>query len=353
MALLPALIKAIRRVQISGIRDSIPTPTGRENRRLRTALANISQGLCLHDAAGRLEIFNRQSCQIYGLNECAVRVGMTVAQLLRLRIEAGNHPGRTLADLADETRIMVESRESGVRLQELGDGRCIAILHRPIDAGGWLESYEDITDQRAIDTRVLHMARHDALTELPNRFLLNDALDQAIAAAERGICSALLLLDLDRFKAVNDTLGHPVGDDLLRQVAVRLLGCVSSRDTVARLGGDEFAVLQPGISAAADSDDLACRIIAAIDAPFQVGGSDVSVGVSVGLAHIPQDGNTASLLFKHADLALYQAKTAGRGTARAYAQPGVDPGCNDVRGFEALRWRRTGRGLVEARVSGG
>jgi diguanylate cyclase (GGDEF)-like protein len=226
-------------------------------------------------------------------------------------------------------------------------------------------------------SQIAFLAHHDPLTRLPNRVLFHDRMEQALAQVDRGVQFAVLCLDLDRFKLVNDTLGHPVGDSLLRQVAERLKACVREGDTVARLGGDEFAIVLLDLSDPAEVDALSERIIEAVGSGFNIDGHQINVGTSIGMALSPADGSIADELLKKADTALYGAKTSGRGTAcfyeeemntalqlrretevglcRAIAaqefelhyQPLVDAHSRRLTSFEALvRWQHPERGLV-------
>ena len=226
-------------------------------------------------------------------------------------------------------------------------------------------------------SQIAFLAHHDPLTRLPNRVMFHDRVQQCLARADHGSGFTVLCLDLDRFKAVNDTLGHPVGDALLCQVAERLRACVREGDTVARLGGDEFAIVLPNMLDAAEVDALALRIIAAIGAPYEVNGHQIGIGTSVGVAVARADGTTSHELLKNADTALYGAKSNGRGTVCFYEaamnaslqtrralevglrmalardefllhyQPLVDARSHGILGFEALiRWMHPERGLV-------
>lgn len=167
------------------------------------------------------------------------------------------------------------------------------------------------------------MALHDGLTDLPNRVLLNEHLEQALARVKRGEIVATHLLDLDYFKNVNDTLGHPVGDKLLKMVADRLRGLVREADTIARMGGDEFAIVQVGVAQPSDATSLAQRVIEAVGEPYEIDGHQVIVGTSVGIAISPEDGLSPDSLLRNADLALYRAKSGGRGTMRFF-EPEMD-----------------------------
>jgi diguanylate cyclase (GGDEF)-like protein len=225
--------------------------------------------------------------------------------------------------------------------------------------------------------QIVHMARHDALTGLPNRRKLEERLDHAVAIAERGQTSAVLCLDLDRFKAVNDTFGHPIGDLLLQAVAERLLACVREVDTVSRLGGDEFVVLLEVSSQPDHAAIVAQRIVRALNEPFDLAGQAVSIGCSVGIAVTPQDAMSAVALLKCADTALYRAKVEEKGSWRFFKpqmdadlqermalerylrdavqqdgfelayQPCYNLATNRLVGFEALiRWRHPVLGIV-------
>jgi diguanylate cyclase (GGDEF)-like protein len=243
--------------------------------------------------------------------------------------------------------------------------------------GGWVATHEDVTERHRTEARIEHMARHDALTDLPNRTLFAERVNTALQRTSKGELIAVLSLDLDRFKHVNDTLGHPVGDALLKVVAERLRRTVRESDTVARLGGDEFAVVQLAAPQLEGVTDLAQRIIDVLSAPYEIEGQQMVIGTSVGIAIAPTDGETVAALLKSADVALYRAKTDGRGRYRFF-EPGMDAAMQarrqleldlraalvngefelhyqpivgiatqEVTGFEALlRWRHSERGLV-------
>ena len=347
------------------------------NLRFETALSNMSQGLCLYDASDRLDVFNQRFCEVYGLDSEKVRPGLAFRDVLQLSVEVGNHAGRTVEDLVSERRVRLEKHELDVTLQHLPNGRAVAISHRSMPNGGWVATYEDITARQAAEAQVVYLARHDVLTGLPNRAVFNERLEQALADAGRESMSAVLCLDLDRFKTVNDTLGHPIGDGLLRAVSDRLLACARETDTVARFGGDEFAMLQTGVTRPEDAKLLAERLLAAFETPFLIDGHQIVIGTSIGLALLPDDGTSAGALLKNADLALYRSKSEGRGAfcffepamdARLqqrrqleldlrkgllagefelFYQPLVNLTRDQVSGFEALvRWRHPERGLV-------
>ena len=199
-------------------------------------------------------------------------------------------------------------------IEKLGNGRVILILRHAMADGCWLTTHEDITERWRNETRVSFLAHHDALTGLANRPALVEKIEDACARYRRWKEEFnVLMIDLDRFKQVNDTFGHPAGDELLRQVAERLKGTLRETDVLARLGGDEFAIVQVNDLTHGDAaETLAARIIGLVSEPFSVDGKVVSIGASIGIALAPQHGINASDLLKMADLALYHAKYLGR-----------------------------------------
>ena len=286
------------------------------NRRLDAALDNMSQGLCLYDKDGCLQVVNRRFCEIFNIPPGHVRAGMHFESVLALSILAGNHAGQTVDDLLAESSL---SRSEIVSyFQHLSDGRTICVGHRSTSDGGWLATCEDVTEQHRAETQITFMARHDALTHLPNCILLAERIEQAIAQAGRGPGFSVLCLDLDNFKQVNDTLGHPIGDELLCAVADRLLACVREIDTVARLGGDEFAIIQADTQQSADLELLARRIVECIGQPYEFDGQRIVIGCSIGISLAPHDGSSGEKLLKNADLALYRAKAEGSGIWRFF-----------------------------------
>jgi len=243
--------------------------------------------------------------------------------------------------------------------------------------GGWVTTHEDITERRSAEAKISFMALHDALTNLPNRQLFQQQIESLLVRLPRNRKFAVFCLDIDRFKSVNDTLGHAVGDKLLRQVAERLRGCMGEGDTLARLGGDEFAVLQASFEQPKDAVALAARLIESASAPFNLDGHQVTISASVGIAIAPADAADADQLFKAADTALSRAKKDGCGTYRffetgmdtllqmrraleldlrkalangefeLYYQPLVNVEKQEISGFEALiRWNHPERGLI-------
>ena len=291
---------------------------GALHRRFEHAISTMPQGLCLYDAQDRLQLVNEQFCKIYHQPMTRLRIGMSLYEILSDSCAIGNYPGRNVDDIYSTRKAFIDRREKGTFLQELGDGRLIAIHHQPLDDGGWVCTYEDVTERRRAEAQVEFLAHHDGLTRLPNRRLFNTRLDAALKGANDGLACALLCLDLDGFKNVNDQLGHAAGDALLQEVAERLKRCVREDDTAARLGGDEFAIVVPNASAA-EAVEIAERITASLSGNYSLGVfGEAQVGVSVGIACAPEHADRADDLMLLADKALYATKHSGLGVPRLY-----------------------------------
>jgi diguanylate cyclase (GGDEF)-like protein len=309
----------------------------RQNMRFEAAVNNMSQGLCMFDADRRLVICNSNYAKIYGLPPELVQPGTSLEEILTFRYEHGIHPVEGKEEYNRRRFELVDMKKDAVDTVELQDGRVIAILHHPMEDGGWVSTHQDITEQRNNEARIRHLARHDALTDLPNRLLFRETMDSAEQRIKRRETLAVLAIDLDHFKIVNDTLGHGVGDVVLRLVADRLRTCCREGDAVARLGGDEFAILTGPLAEAADAATIANRVVKQIAEPFDVEGHNIMIGASVGIAVAPGDGQISETLLKNADLALYRAKNEGRG-AYHFFEKGMDATLQERRALEfALR----------------
>jgi diguanylate cyclase (GGDEF)-like protein len=358
-------------------RQKLVAQLEQQNFRFHAALSNMCQGLCMFDADENLVIANERYAEMYGLSRDIIKPGTPFRKILEARIAMGAYVGSEPEKYIRERVAAVRERVSSTKIQTLSDGRVLSISHQPMSDGGWVATHQDITDQRRSEAKIAHMALHDALTDLPNRTLLNERLEQALAYARRGEIVATHLLDLDHFKNVNDTLGHAVGDKLLQAVSKRLGSLVRETDTVARMGGDEFAIVQVALEQPADAATLATRVIEAISAPYDIDGHQVTIGTSVGIAIGPNDGTDPDQLMRNSDLALYRGKSEGRGVYRffepgmdyqlkarralecdlrvaltegqfvLYYQPVISLEHGNITGFEALiRWQHPERGLV-------
>jgi diguanylate cyclase (GGDEF)-like protein len=349
----------------------------RTNQRFDAALNNMSQGLVMLNKHERIVVCNDRYIEMYGLSRDIVKPGCTLSALFQHRAERGLLV-RDPAQHRDEVLTQLNSSSKAVNwVLETGDGREISITDQLLPNGGFISTHEDITERRVAQAKISHMALHDALTNLPNRRHFHEQLENRFAHLERDQKFAVLSLDLDGFKSVNDTLGHQFGDKLLCQAADRLRECLRDGDTLARLGGDEFAILQSGINTATETNALAARLNEVVGAPFDLDGHQVAVGVSIGIAVAPADASDPDQLLKNSDMALYRAKADGRGTYRffepemdaamqkrrtleldlrkalvngefeLYYQPLITLETSEVSGFEALlRWNHPERGLV-------
>src|SRR5262245_19282030 len=348
------------------------------NFRFDTAINNMSQCLCFFDDDHRLIVCNERFTEMYDIPPGKVGPGTPLTEIVDLRFEAGSFPAMSREEYMRWRTNVAVSNEAKDSIVELMNGKTFKIRHRPMPDLGWVATHEDITEQRQAEVKIEHMAHYDALTDLANRALLNERLEQALAHFRGEQMVAVHHLDLDQFKAVNDTFGHHAGDKLLKIVADRLRGLVRETDTIARTGGDEFVIVQAPISDPAEATMLAQQIIAWISEPYDIDdGEQATVGTSIGIAVSPGDGNAPDKLLRNADLALYRAKGDGRGTFRffesamdeqmqarrimeqdlrkalpagefeLYYQPVVNLESNEIAGFEALlRWNHPERGQV-------
>ena len=342
------------------------------------ALANMSQGLAVFGPDGVLRLSNDRFHALTRTFGRTSETGVTHAALAEAAARSYGADDRAAARFAAFEAARCKRRQATTRTVA-GEGISMAVAHARMPDGGFIITLEDVTHQKAAESRIQFLADHDGLTSLPNRLMMRAKVDEALARARRGRGFAYLALDLDHFKSVNDSMGHAAGDDLLVQVADRLQGCLRGTDVAARLGGDEFAVLQPDIDAEDDAATtaLARRIIAALDAPYVVSGRDINIGVSIGIALAPKDGSTEGEIAMAADQALYQSKKDGRGTWTLFTQemqervrrrgdlgadlrvalssgqielhyqPLLDCQSMRIGGFEALmRWRHPSLGMV-------
>jgi diguanylate cyclase (GGDEF)-like protein len=305
----------------------------RQNIRLDAAVNNISQGLCMYDPKGRLVICNHPYQRIYNLPEHLLKPGTQLDDILGYLFDEGMQAGANRDDYIRWRREVISRGEYGKNIHEL-NGRTIMMQHHPMKDGGWVTTHEDITEQRQHEERIRHLARHDALTQLPNRVQFLEEMAASEPGLARGEHIAVLCIDLDHFKSVNDTLGHSLGDKLLQQVSARLWGATRENDLLARLGGDEFALMLRGLDNPAEAAAIAERIVSAMANPFTIDGHQLVIGASVGIAMAPQDGETSEILMKNADLALYKAKNEGRSTFHFF-ESGMDAAIQKRRTIEA------------------
>lgn len=345
---------------------------------LAAALHNMSQGLCMLNRDFQVVVVNDRFLEMFGIAPERIAPRMPMHSLMDLAEESVPIAGEGRLAVRHWAQALVREQKSGKTIFTRIDGRIFCITHEQMPStGGWVETFEDVTERRQAEDKIAHMARHDSLTGLPNRTHFREQLEKSLVSLDRGDIIGVLCLDLDRFKVVNDTLGHHSGDRLLQIAAERLRGALRESDFIGRISGDEFSVLQIARDQPTAVTALARRLVEVMSAPFLIGDHQVQVGVSVGISLAPADGNEADQLLKNADLALYRAKAEGRCTYRFFEsemdarmqarhalelglrhavataafelhyQPIIDLKTGDVSGFEALlRWNNPARGLV-------
>jgi diguanylate cyclase (GGDEF)-like protein/PAS domain S-box-containing protein len=349
-----------------------------QNLRFDAALKNMAHGLSMFDKNQCLIVCNDRYHEMYGLTPDQTKPGTTLRAILEARLAAGVRADDGHAFIEERLRKVL-GREPYCVENEFYDGRTIAVNHQPMQDGGWVAIHQDITERKCAERQIAYMARHDGLTGLSNRAVLLEKMEEAFGRLQQHSGAfVIFMLDLDLFKAINDSLGHPVGDELLKAVASRLSACARQADTVSRLGGDEFAVL-----AMADGDQrdeaivTANRLLAAVAAPYEVDGHHLNIRTSIGIALAPEHGTDVDQLMKNADLALYKAKSEGRDAYRLFEDamgtearkrrslqidlrkaltneelelhyhPIVDIKTRDIASVEALvRWQHPRRGMI-------
>jgi diguanylate cyclase (GGDEF)-like protein len=347
-----------------------------ERGELSVAVNNIPQGLVLYDNSSRVTVCNQRYIEMFGLSPDVAKPGCTMYELISHRKETGSFSGN-VGEFCASIRRNVALGKITHQIVDTADGRAIQIINQPLEAGGWVATIEDVTERKRSDEKIVRLAHYDALTDLPNRVLFREQLESALKKVQPDQQLAVLYIDIDEFKSVNDALGHSVGDELLKAVAGRLRGCLGETDVAARLGGDEFAIIQTAIGHPSDTTHLVGRIYDAIRKPYDCGGHLITTDASIGIALAPQQGADLDQLLKNADMAMYEAKADGRRTYRffelsmdarvktrrilelelrqaimdggfeVYYQPLVNLRDNKISSCEALlRWRHPKRGMI-------
>ncbi len=320
-SVLTVLIFLVTALSIRGsiAREAYRKRVEHTNMLLQTTLANIPHGVCMYGADHKLEIANDLYSTMYGLDPKQVKPGIALADVVKARIAIGSSPKDSEKYLENRLAEAFQP-QPGYIINELQDGRVIAISHQGMPDGGAVAIHQDITAQKRAEEKISHLAHYDALTNLANRVRFLEYVDGRggnFRAHDKTF--AVHLLDLDHFKEVNDSLGHAVGDALLIDAAARLRASVGPNDLVARLGGDEFTVLQDiGESGPYGAVALAKTLLQVIGKPFDIDGHLLTVETSIGIAVAPDHGLVANELLKRADLALYRAKSGGRNGWRLF-----------------------------------
>jgi diguanylate cyclase (GGDEF)-like protein len=347
-----------------------------QNMRFDIAINNMTQGLLLYDSAERLIVCNRRYIEMYGLSPDVVKPGLSFRDLIAYRKQTGSFKGDVDGFCSSVLRNVALGKVTH-NVVETAEGHSIQIVNQPLADSGWVTTHEDITERIRTEERITHLAHYDALTDLPNRVLFHERLKRELAHIVPGEQLAVHYIDIDEFKSVNDSLGHLIGDELLKSVAVSLSRCVTAPNFVARLGGDEFAIVQIAVKSHADVTDLVDRVLDAIREPYECLGHQLTTDASIGIALAPEHGVDLDQILKNADLAMYAAKSAGRRTYRffepdmdaqikarrklevelrqaitdealeVYYQPCVSLSDDSITGCEALvRWQHFERGMI-------
>jgi diguanylate cyclase (GGDEF)-like protein/PAS domain S-box-containing protein len=347
-----------------------------QHRRLDVAVNNMKQALLLFDRSERLVVCNRRYIEMFGLSPDVVKPGCKFRDLLQHRKDTGSYVG-DVDDYCNSIRQRLKKGQRSEMIVETPGGRWVQVINQPLAEGGWVSTIEDVTEQRLSEQRTEYLAKFDPLTDLPNRASFLQHLDRELGDCTPERQLAVLFLDIDEFKTVNDSLGHHVGDQLLRSLAQKLQASLNAGEFIARLGGDEFAIAACGIAGPQDTLSLLQRIYGAIRQAHDCGPHQVVSDSSIGIALAPRDGRDCDQILQNADLAMYEAKSSGRRTYRffersmetkakerrmleedlrqaiasegleIYYQPIVALVDNQIVGCEALvRWNHPARGFV-------
>jgi len=292
-----------------------------QNFRFDSALANMSHGLCMFDSKHRLMVWNRRFCEIYKLPPEVLSPGITIGKLIELIAVRGNYPDQIVNNIVSEIEARMESGALAHSRRLLPDGRIIALSYQPVIGGGTVVIFEDVTEREKAEERARFLATHDDLTGLPNRSVFGEVVSDAVSAGHRyGHMFAVMFMDLDRFKNINDTLGHAARDILLIETAERLKECVRKSDVIARIGGDEFVIMLREVSDQSQVATVARKILAAVVKPVTVHGHECRITASIGISMFPADALNEESLVKNADAAMYLAKEEGRNGFRFHFQ---------------------------------
>ena len=347
-----------------------------QSQRLKAVLDYVPHGICLYDDEGRIVEYNARFPERYGVPNDRDLHGQSLPTALSDAANTDKH-GALQRLLLVEHAVLPATKHSSVE-QVWKQDLVLRVTRDPVDGGGYIDTVMDVTEEHVSRQHIQRLATHDSLTDLPNRTLCQDLLADAIHGVKQNALAAILCLDLDRFKAVNDSFGHAIGDALLIEVSKRLRGLLRSCDTAVRLGGDEFAVILRCLQRPEDAERTAKRIISRLSEPYQIEGHQICIGTSIGIEVITEaDAADSDTLLRDADLALYAAKARGRNAFSlfrpemcnqadrrrelehelryavdrrefvVYYQPLFNLATQSMRGVEALaRWRSPSRGLL-------
>ncbi len=290
--------------------------------RVRMLLDNVDEGIVNISASGNIELFNPAAERMFGYRGADI-LGDNVSILMPEPYRSEHNEYLRHYHDTNEAHVIGIGREI---MAQRSNGEIFPMELRVSEfflegRRQFIGIMRDITERKAAEAKIIHLAHYDTLTNLPNRRLVQDRIQQTIASARRsGAQLSVMFIDLDKFKSINDTLGHDVGDQLLQMVASRVTQCLRAEDTVGRQGGDEFIVLLVGLSAAKDSALVAQKIVDVLSAPFVINGQELRIGASIGIATYPRDGADVEMLLKNSDTAMYHAKKAGRSNYQFFLQ---------------------------------
>gem|GEM_PF-6995787 len=307
----PMCQSLVSSVHLAAINDRLISQLQEKSSQLQATFDHVNQGVAVFDHHGRLITWNPRHREIHGYPIHLYRPGTHLRQFLDQDLARSERSSGGELD----PKALAEPL-APVRFQQSGaEGRALAVERSSMPGGGFVSTSTDITDHKRVEARMLHLAQHDPLTDLPNRLLFQDRLQLAMARSKRtGSPVGVIVMDLDGFKAINDSEGHRVGDEALKALAWRLRSSLRDTDTVARIGGDEFAFILPDLTSTTAAARLGEKLLSHIETPLKVEDRYIDLHVSLGIAMFPTDADDAELLMRYADLAMYRAKRAGGGS---------------------------------------
>ncbi|HXZ17766.1 MAG TPA: diguanylate cyclase, partial [Roseiarcus sp.] len=312
--------RSLRFALMSRENERLAASLAEQNRRLDAALANMSHGLCMFSSEGRLVLSNRRMRELFDIPEGDSSDGCALADLAGGRSTVGDRTPAAVAKLGKELHRRADQPRVANAMLPLDDGRVISWSKAPTSDAGSVVIFEDVTEREQAEARARYLSTHDSLTGLPNRPSFEQMLQSAVKLSrryEKTFC--LMFVDLDRFKLVNDTLGHSAGDVLLKEAAARLTACLRDSDVVARLGGDEFVVILHDVGASTKVQTVAEKIAEMLAAPFDIQGQECCVTASIGVAIYPTDATDEDTLLTCADAAMYRVKQEGKNNVRFFS----------------------------------
>ncbi|KRB60030.1 diguanylate cyclase [Rhizobium sp. Root708] len=304
---------------------------------LALALANMANGICLYDTEERLVLHNKRLLEIFDIPEGTPLVGKSFRELCEYRARHGLETIAEVESFYAQNRALFTNRDGGELTRQLKNGTTVRTIHRPIGDGSWVSTIEDITERVQSESKINHLASHDSLTGLPNRAHFEERLDSVLARAETTQTRvAAICIDLDRFKDVNDSFGHAVGDELLKVLSTRMSAATNDGEFVARFGGDEFVGFK-SFNEDAELGDFADRLMGALTTKAEIGSFDILPGASLGIAVYPADATDREKLLSNADMAMYRSKESPDERISFY-EAGMDEAARERRSLARDVW---------------